>query len=61
MNKEYLKKIIEIRSELINMYNFLEGKSEPAAVVQQKYIAEELERIIPKIDNILRENNVIIR
>ena len=53
MDKSDLEQLVEIRTHLIAVYNSLEGKSEPSALVKQADIARELSIIIPKIDKIL--------
>ena len=54
MNEQDLKNLIEIRANLIEIYNFLDAKNEPSSLVKQQDIARELDRIIPKIDKILQ-------
>jgi hypothetical protein len=53
MTKDDLAILVDIRAHLIEVYNFLDAKNEPAAVVKQADIARELAVIIPKIDKIL--------
>ena len=56
MNKDQIMKIIELRNHVLGMYNTLDGKHEPMAVVKQKDIAEDIETAIKKIDNLLKNH-----
>ena len=58
MEKLDLQLLIDIRSHIIAVYNFLEARNEPSALIKQSDIAREIELIIPKIDKILKNNNV---
>lgn len=53
MEKEDLDKLVDIRAHLIAVYDWLDGKEEPAALCKQVDVARELALIIPKIDKIL--------
>ena len=55
MEREEIKKIIEVRNQIITLYNHLEGKHEPHSVVKQSDVARELESMIKKIDNMLKD------
>ena len=53
MNKEEIQKIVRIRAELIEIYNWLPGKNEPSALVKSKDVAQQLAIAISKIDAML--------
>ena len=53
MEKQDLEILVDIRAHLIAIYDFLDGKDQPTAMVKQEDIARELSDIIPKIDKIL--------
>ena len=53
MERGDLELLVDIRAHLIAVYNSLEGKAEPSALVKQADMARELSIIIPKIDKIL--------
>ena len=53
MEKHDLETLVDVRSHLIAVYNYLDGKDQPTAMVKQEEIARELSLIIPKIDKIL--------
>ena len=53
MENDDLKALVDVRSHLIAVYNFLDGKDQPTAMVKQEDIAREISLIIPKIDKIL--------
>lgn len=53
LENEDLKKIINLRSDLITLYQSLDAKHEPCGVIKQSYVAKELNRIIKKIDKVL--------
>ena len=55
MEKENIKKIIEIRSYLIGLYESLDAKLEPHGVIKQSDVAYEVSRAIKKIDNLLKD------
>ena len=54
MEQTEIKSLLDVRSKLINLYNFLEGKKEPSAMISQKAVAINLEPIIRDIDNLLK-------
>jgi hypothetical protein len=53
LQNEDLKKIIDLRSDLIKLYQQLDAKHEPCGVIKQSFVARELNRIIKKIDKVL--------
>tara|TARA_R110000851_G_scaffold107051_1_gene227037 strand:+ start:29319 stop:29501 length:183 start_codon:yes stop_codon:yes gene_type:complete len=55
MENDEIKKLIEVRTQLLGAYSSLDGKNEPMAVVKQKSVAEEFEMAIKKIDIILKQ------
>lgn len=55
MEKDDIKKIIEVRAHLISLYSNLDGKHEPHSVIKQSYVADELIKTIKKIDNLLKD------
>ena len=55
MDQDQIKKIIELRNHFLGMFNTLDGKNEPTAVVKQKDVAEDIEIAINKIDSLLKD------
>lgn len=53
MNNQDLQKLIEIRASLINLYQWLPGKTEPSSLVKTKDVAIDLSQTITKIDKLL--------
>jgi len=53
MNNEDLQKIIAIRTDLIKLYQWLPGKTEPSSLVKTKDIAVDLVQVINKLDKLL--------
>lgn len=56
MNKEELIKLIEIRANLIQIYNDLPGKNEPSSLVKSKDVAYALAQAIKGFDRVLEGN-----
>ena len=54
MEKHEINKLIGIRNQMLGLYATLEGKNEPTAVVKQTDLAVDLEGMIRKIDDLLR-------
>jgi hypothetical protein len=55
MDQDQVKKIIDLRKHFIEMFNALDGKNEPTAVVKQTDVANDISFAIKKIDNILKD------
>ncbi len=53
MNNEDLRKIVAIRADLIKLYQWLPGKSEPSSLVKTKDVALDLAHVISKVDKLL--------
>ena len=53
MEKSDLEKLVDVRSHLIAVFNFLEGKDQPTAMVKQQDIAREIADLVKKVDGIL--------
>ena len=56
MNKDEVRRLIDLRTHLIGFYNALDSKHVQTAVVQQKKAAYELEIAIKKLDNVLKNH-----
>ena len=56
MNKDEVRRLIDLRTHLIGFYNALDAKHVQTAVVQQKKAAYELEIAIKKLDNVLKNH-----
>ena len=55
MKEEDLSTLISVRQHIIAIYDYLEHKNLSHSMVSQQKIAYELDIIIPKIDNILKD------
>lgn len=58
MKQEDLQQIIGIRTHLIEFYNALDAKNSSGAdigILKQSDVAIELEQLIAKVDNVLRQ------
>ena len=55
MDDNDIKTVVSIRAIMIEMYNKLEAKNEPHGVIKQAYVARDLEKMIRKIDNLLKD------
>tara|TARA_B100002019_G_scaffold135269_1_gene116617 strand:- start:14315 stop:14509 length:195 start_codon:yes stop_codon:yes gene_type:complete len=53
MNNEDLRKLVAIRTDLIKLYQWLPGKSEPSSLVKTKDVALDLAHVISKVDKLL--------
>ena len=53
MDNDDLQKIIAIRTDLIKLYQWLPGKSEPSSLVKTKDVAVDLAHVISKVDKLL--------
>jgi len=55
MDTNDIKTLISLRTKMIEMYGKLEAKNEPHGVIKQAYVARDLEIMIKKIDNLLKD------
>ncbi|OUU74643.1 MAG: hypothetical protein CBC29_05815 [Methylococcaceae bacterium TMED69] len=55
MNENDLSILIDVRQHIIAIYDYLEHKNMPHAMISQQVIAKELDVVIPKIDKILKD------
>jgi len=55
METNDIRELVSIRGKMIEMYNSLDAKNEPHGVIKQAYVARDLEKMIKKIDNILKD------
>ena len=53
MNKSDLQQLVNVRTQLINFFNSLEGKNEPAALIKQREVATQISNAVSRIDKIL--------
>ena len=53
MEKGDLEKLVNVRSHLIAVFNFLDGKDQPTAMVKQQDMAREIADLVKKVDDIL--------
>ena len=56
MNNDEIKALIEIRSILISEYKSIPGKHEPSSLIRARDAAITLDRVIKKIDRLLKDN-----
>ena len=54
MKKEEIEKLVQIRSDAINFFNYLDARNEPTGVIKQSEVAHELAQMINKLDAVLK-------
>ena len=56
MKKDEIQKLVQIRTDAIKFFNYLDAKNEPTGVIKQAEVARELEGLINKLDAVLKNH-----
>jgi hypothetical protein len=54
MKDSEVQNLINLRSFIIQQYNALDGRGEPAAVIKQQEVAGILETVVNTVDDLLK-------
>ena len=55
MNNEEVRKLIDIRAQVIACHDALDGKGVTGAMVKQENVAHEFSLLVKRLDDILKE------
>ena len=56
MNDDEIKKLVDIRTILVDEYKSIPGKNEPSSLIRAKDVAITLDRVIRRIDSLLGDS-----